>query len=1154
MSDPAERGEMPFLDHLEELRWRLLYALGAVVVGSVVGWFVVQNVDILEILKRPIAPYLPDGRLVFTSPAEPFLLTLKIAFAVGLVLASPVVIYQLWAFLAPALYARERRIIIPALFVGVVLFAIGAAAAYGYALPAALRVLFDFQRADLAPVITIDRYFGFAIPFILAFGAVTELPLVITILAALGVVTPQFLSKHRRWAIMIGAVAAALLSPPDALSMMMMLVPILLLYEISIWCAWVVAKRRARRAAAGTAPLILVALALAAGALPARAQVPAGPPRPRGVPVQDTSRAARPGAPRPGQPVDTAAARRLGLPAAPTRTFPAADSVLDSLLLLNGYQITRYVADTLIVQGDSQTIHLRSKAFVERGKTKLEADSIRFHEASCRLDARGDPRLFDEGSVVVGEGMRYDTCTSRGVVTDAFTDFDQGGVKWYMRGNMAVDSSSTRMYGASSEVTSCDLPDPSYHFASREVKWLNKNVMVARPAVLYVKDIPVMWMPFMFQDIRPGRRSGVLTPRFGLNDLVRTSRSYKRHVSNVGYYWAINDYFDLTGSLDWFDDRYLGVAVASGYRWLDRFVSGGLAYRYTSQFDSDLRAHQVVWNHQQRFDSRTSLSANINYASSTQPIQNTTIDPRIAVASIVSGLSFARRLPWGQLSIGGTRKQELSSERVTQNFPIVSLAPSTINIGRAISWSPSFGFSTDQTFRDGPRLLPVPGDTARILFDTRQTNITFATPLRIGRWNWNNSFTVSDAESTDPVTILDSAGNQTFYGRTFQTKIDWGTSINLPGFFSGSWKLQPSVQIVNTTSAGSFMLRNQHSGGRFVTQGKRLQFTASLSPTFFGFFPGIGPLARVRHAVSPSISYSYAPAASVPEEYARVLEAGGNRLNARTDPVQTLSIGLNQNIEAKLKPPPGDSTSAARKIRLLSISTSAVAYNFEVAKQVGRTGWETGTLTNTVLSDLVPGFNFTLTHSLWDGTVGFDTARFDPVMTGVSASFNVTPNTLRGLAALFGLAARPSASPPPTPSSTPDSLAGRGTVQQPFTDPRQSPYGTGASGGRGFSMSVGYRSTRDRAETVLAPGRRTVNLSTSFQPTSRWTASWQTDFDFATERFGSHVLQLNRDMRRWQATFSFVKSPNGNFSFNFSISLRDQPDIKFDYDQQTYVP
>lgn len=1144
---------MPFLDHLEELRWRLLYALAAIVAGTVIGWFVVQNVDILEVLKRPIAPYLPDGRLVFTSPAEPFLLTLKIAFAVGLVLASPIVIYQLWAFLAPALYARERRVIIPALFIGVLLFAAGAAAAYGYALPAALRVLFDFQRNDLAPVITIDRYFGFAVPFILAFGAVTELPLVITILAALGVVTPQFLSRHRRWAVMIGAVAAALVSPPDALSMMMMLVPILLLYEVSIWCAWVVAKRRARRAAA-SAPLILLALAVTA---PAQAQVPGGRTPP--LPMRDTSRAARQGqgAPRAGQPVDTAAARRLGLPTGPSRTFPAADSTLDSLLHLSGYQITRYVADTLVVEGDSQTIHLRGQAFVDRAQTQLEADSIRFQQASCRLDARGDPRLFDQGSVVVGEGMRYDTCVNRGVVTDALTDFDQGGVKWYARGEFAIDSSSTRLYGSESEITSCDLPDPSYHFASREVKWLNKNVMVARPAVLYVRDVPVMWLPFMFQDIRPGRRSGVLTPRFGLNDIVRTSRSYKRHVSNVGYYWALNDYVDVQASTDWYDDRYVAVEVASGYRWIDRFVGGGISYRYSSEIGQGSHSHQIGWSHAQRFDARTSLNATVNYASNTRTIQDVTINPAIAVATLSSSLNFARRFSWGQVSIGGTRSQNLATDVVTQQFPSINLTPSPVNLGRAITWSPTFALGTERSLHNGPRLIPTPVDTARVFFDTRTSNLTFGTPLRIGRWNWSNTFTVRDRTSGDPIEVVDTDGNRTTYARTFETAVDWSTGINLPGLFSGSWKLQPSVSIVNRTSAGSFMLRNQYSGGRFLTQGKRLQFSASISPTFFGFFPGLGPLARIRHAVSPSVTYSFAPAATVPEEFARAIDPTGKTLNARTDPIQTIDIRLNQNIEAKLKPAPGDTATAGRKIRLLSISTSAVAYNFEAAKQPGRSGWQTSSLSNTLASDLVPGFDVSLTHDLWDGPVGVDTTRFKPVLTGVTARFAVTPTTIRGLASLFGLAARPQ--PPPQPAAPAPGDTTRLPAGAPplYRDPRHPPAIAGGlvpGAGRGFTASVAYSSNTGRADTVLAPGTRMLNLSMAFQPTSKWTATWQTDFDFATQRFGRHVLQLHRDMRRWQAMFSFVKSPNGNFSFNFSVSLRDQPDIKFDYDQQTFVP
>src|SRR5881392_4356749 len=138
---------MPFLDHLEELRWRILKILLAIVIGTIIGWVLLDRVDVVELLKRPIAPYLPGGRLVFTSPAEPFMLTLKVAFALGCLAASPVVIYQIWAFLAPALYEREKRLIIPSLAVGVILFLGGGLACYRWLLPAALRVFMSFQRS-----------------------------------------------------------------------------------------------------------------------------------------------------------------------------------------------------------------------------------------------------------------------------------------------------------------------------------------------------------------------------------------------------------------------------------------------------------------------------------------------------------------------------------------------------------------------------------------------------------------------------------------------------------------------------------------------------------------------------------------------------------------------------------------------------------------------------------------------------------------------------------------------------------------------------------------------------------------------------------------------------------------------------------------------
>src|SRR3989442_4356484 len=150
---------MPFLDHLEELRWRILYSLLAIVLATVAGWVIVERIDVIGLLIQPIKPLLPDGKLKFTHPTEPFLITLKFAFVVGLVLSSPAGIYQAWAFLAPALYPREKRLIVPALSAGVVLFLGGATVAYLSGLPRALPCLLGFQQKLLGSIVTAHGYF-----------------------------------------------------------------------------------------------------------------------------------------------------------------------------------------------------------------------------------------------------------------------------------------------------------------------------------------------------------------------------------------------------------------------------------------------------------------------------------------------------------------------------------------------------------------------------------------------------------------------------------------------------------------------------------------------------------------------------------------------------------------------------------------------------------------------------------------------------------------------------------------------------------------------------------------------------------------------------------------------------------------------------------
>jgi sec-independent protein translocase protein TatC len=236
---------MPFLDHLEELRWRILYSLLAVVVGAVIGWFLVTRFDVLGLLIEPMRPLLENGRLAYLSPADPFLVTLKLTLTTGIILASPVVIYQVWIFLSPALTTEEKRAIVPALFVGLLLFIAGMALAYWVALPVMFQFFAQFQQASLEQNITIGPYMAVVTRTLLGFGIVFELPVVMLVLSAVGVLSTDTMRKGRRWAIVIITVVASFITPGDVVILtVFLIVPLLLLYELGIVLSRMVERRR----------------------------------------------------------------------------------------------------------------------------------------------------------------------------------------------------------------------------------------------------------------------------------------------------------------------------------------------------------------------------------------------------------------------------------------------------------------------------------------------------------------------------------------------------------------------------------------------------------------------------------------------------------------------------------------------------------------------------------------------------------------------------------------------------------------------------------------------------------------------------------------------------------------------------------------------
>ncbi|KPJ86442.1 MAG: hypothetical protein AMS18_15585 [Gemmatimonas sp. SG8_17] len=873
-------------------------------------------------------------------------------------------------------------------------------------------------------------------------------------------------------------------------------------------------------------------------------------------------------------PIDTAEARALGLPTQPSRTFPESDSVITALLDLEDYGATRYAADSLTLFAATSEIRLTGRSLVEREGSILEADSVMFQQDDCLLVASGKPILFDRETVLVGGGMRYDTCERTGIVAEALTKFVQQGIDWYLTGELAVDSASTRIYGSGTDVTTCQLAEPHYHFRAHNVKWVSNNVLVARPAVLYVKDVPVLWLPFIWQDMRQGRRSGLLVPRFGFNDLVRPNSGYRRHVSNIGYYFAISDYLDLQSSLDWFSGNYVALNGQVRYRWLNRFLTGsiGLSRIFEEGVDGQpgSKSLRLQWMHQQSFNQRTRLTANVDYATSTRVIEQNSVDPLVQTATLGSRVNFSKQFNWGTLTVGASRSQDLANGTISQSLPDISLSPAPVNFGESVTWSPSFSFSNNQRLNQFPGIVieenPITGVPADTLFpDDRTTSLRLATPIRVGRWNWRNDFAVTDFTTnrpSAPITLVDPVDSSTstvYYGEDFSTGVDWNTGINLPSLFPTTWKLQPSVGVQNTTS-GPFMIRNRQTGGAFVQQGKRLSFNASLSPTVFGFFPGVGPITRVRHALSPIVRWNLAPAANVPEAYARAVSRPGTTPQLRSPTTHSVSLGLSQTFEGKLRSAADDTTSDPRntpKVKLLSIQTSGIAYDFQQAKEPGRTGWTTGSIQNTFTSDLLRGFTLSLSHDLWDGPVGYDSTSFDLFLRSVSARFTLTGRTFANIFSLF-TGGEVTAEEEDTMADPQDRLQPLGgAMSAPRSlDPAIDQLTARPTASGGFRMSVSYDEQRTRTqivdgEVIENPSLRNLGLQIGFSPTPGWAASWNTNYNITQKEFGQHVLRLDRTMHRWRATFSFVQAPNGNFAFNFFISLRDQPEMKFQYDQRT---
>lgn len=243
-NDEAAFNKMSFLEHLNELRKRLFISIIAILIGFIICWFFSK--DIYLFLARPVIAFLPpdDKKLAFTALTDPFFLYMKVAFLAGIFLVAPVVVAQLWKFISPGLYKKEKKYAIPFIFFASIFFIGGGAFGYYIAFPMVCRFLLSWGE-PFRPIITIKEYLSMASKILIGLGLVFELPILIFFLARLGLVTPRFLIKNLKYAVLICFIISAIITPtPDVVTQSTFAVPMIVLYCLGILIAVVFGKKR----------------------------------------------------------------------------------------------------------------------------------------------------------------------------------------------------------------------------------------------------------------------------------------------------------------------------------------------------------------------------------------------------------------------------------------------------------------------------------------------------------------------------------------------------------------------------------------------------------------------------------------------------------------------------------------------------------------------------------------------------------------------------------------------------------------------------------------------------------------------------------------------------------------------------------------------
>ncbi|HBC48012.1 MAG TPA: hypothetical protein DCZ43_13265 [candidate division Zixibacteria bacterium] len=778
------------------------------------------------------------------------------------------------------------------------------------------------------------------------------------------------------------------------------------------------------------------------------------------------------------------------------------------------FDTTNYSADEIDYSFDKSEIDLNRNGQMTYKDMALNAGQIRYDTKSRILIAEGipgdtsgkpiQPPALKQGSEeLFGDRMSYNIDTKKGQVRMARTKYDGG----FYSGKALRQASRDVLFVSQANYTSCDKEeDPHYHFHSDKMKMINRDKVVARPVILFIGELPVFALPYYVFPIRKGRHSGFLPFELG------NFQGGNRFIRNLGYYWAASDYYDLTGSLDFYENSRTIINGRLQYALMYK-LTGNVSINYAKESTWDLNNFkqlpsnrwQVNFSHNQTISPTANLTGSGTFVSDKNYISQNVYNPGERLNRTVSAdMSFAKSWPKQSVSLVVQARQDwnLDTDERTELLPSFSIGRSRLPLFAAPS-------KTKKKIRIRPDEQIEEPKTRfyhSIYFDIRSTGQNLRQRIR-------------------------NSVDSTFFRKDYQTLITT-SSLSSPQKFLGFLTLSPSANVTNSLLrlepgriADSLGLTTESIKSRTL-----YSLSIGANTSIYGtVYPNRFRILGIRHVMTPAISYSFTPSIKTNQGYFRYI--GGGSGSSRS---KSLGYSLNNLFQGKFQA--GD---VEKKVDLFTLGFSG-SYNFAAESL------QFSPLSTSLRTTAIPNVDLSVNavHSFYN----FVTPHPSEVQAGVPDDYQTPSGNLiaahrRSLLKprLTSLTISSGVRTGYHPSGGKKDNEESDKKQPDLFEKRLSPTEQGNLG-IDLALAYSYSESRGAGKPVKS---QWLNVSTEIQPTLKWRMEYECRYNVISKRIESQSLNIGRDLHCWQMSFNWI--PSGAVAgYYFRISIKTLPDIKIE--------